>query len=513
MADVPPLLRFVEVGKSFPGVRALDGVSFAAQAGEIHAIVGENGAGKSTLMKILSGVHQPDDGCIEIDGRPVRLADARAAQRLGIAIVHQEFHLARHLSVAENVFLGRWPRRRLTRLIDFPSLHRRATALLATLGITLNISLPVDSLSVAHQQMVEIAKALSLDAHVLILDEPSAVLTPAELQSLFALLRQLRARGTAILYISHRLEEIFELADRVTVLRDGRHISTRPIADVTRDGLIREMVGRTLDEEFPPRASAPGNVALRVRDLSAPGRFESVTFDVRAGEVFGLTGLVGSGRSSVLQAVFGACPVSRGSVAVGATTGPFYSPRGAMAAGVAYLPEDRKRHGLLLDRPIRENITLAHLGAYTAGGLLNPARERESVARHARRLRFRGEAMESAARTFSGGNQQKLLLARWLDRSSRTMLLDEPTRGVDVGAKVEIYTLINELAAQGLAVVIASSELPEVIGMCDRIGVMCRGRLAGVLDNARRDTTQEQVMALAVGGAERGEQQLANRRA
>lgn len=502
MTDAPPLLRFVGVGKSFPGVRALDGVSFDARAGEIHAIVGENGAGKSTLMKILSGVHQPDDGRVEIDGRPVRLGDARAAQRLGIAIVHQEFNLARHLSVAENVFLGRWPRRAMTGLIDFPVLRRRAGDLLTTLGIELDVSLPVEALSVARQQMVEIARALSLEARVLILDEPSAVLTPAELQSLFVLLRQLRARGVGILYISHRLEEIFDLADRVTVLRDGRHISTRPIADVTRDGLIREMVGRTLDEEFPPRASTPGDIVLRVSELTAPGRFEAVTFDVCAGEVFGLTGLVGSGRSSVMQAIFGACPVSCGSVAVGSSRGPFHSPRGAMAAGVAYLPEDRKRHGLLLDRPIRENVTLANLGAYTRGGLLNSSRERESVARHARRLRFREEALESAARTFSGGNQQKLLLARWLDRTCRVMLLDEPTRGVDIGAKVEIYTLINELAAQGLAIVIASSELPEVIGMCDRIGVLCRGRLAGVLDNARRDATQEQVMALAVGGGE-----------
>lgn len=502
MTDAPPLLRFVGVGKSFPGVRALDGVSFDARAGEIHAIVGENGAGKSTLMKILSGVHQPDDGRVEIDGRPVRLGDARAAQRLGIAIVHQEFNLARHLSVAENVFLGRWPRRAMNGLIDFPVLRRRAGDLLTTLGIELDVSLPIEALSVARQQMVEIARALSLEARVLILDEPSAVLTPAELQSLFVLLRQLRARGAGILYISHRLEEIFDLADRVTVLRDGRHISTRPIADVTRDGLIREMVGRTLDEEFPTRASRPGDFVLRVRDLTAPRRFEAVTFDVRAGEVFGLTGLVGSGRSSVMQAIFGACPVSCGSVAVGSSRGPFHSPRGAMAAGVAYLPEDRKRHGLLLDRPIRENVTLANLGAYTRGGLLNSSRERESVARHARRLRFREEALESAARTFSGGNQQKLLLARWLDRTCRVMLLDEPTRGVDIGAKVEIYTLINELAAQGLAIVIASSELPEVIGMCDRIGVLCRGRLAGVLDNARREATQEQVMALAVGGGE-----------
>ncbi|QDV89148.1 Ribose import ATP-binding protein RbsA [Phycisphaerae bacterium RAS2] len=502
MTDAPPLLRFVGVGKSFPGVRALDGVSFDARAGEIHAVVGENGAGKSTLMKILSGVHQPDDGRVEIDGRPVRLVDARAAQCLGIAIVHQEFNLARHLSVAENVFLGRWPRRAMTGLIDFPVLCRRACDLLSSLGIELDVSLPVEALSVARQQMVEIARALSLDARVLILDEPSAVLTPAELQSLFVLLRQLRARSVGILYISHRLEEIFDLADRVTVLRDGRHISTRPIADVTRDGLIHEMVGRTLDEEFPPRASRPGDFVLRVRDLTAPRRFEAVTFDVRAGEVFGLTGLVGSGRSSVMQAIFGACPVSCGSVAVGSSRGPFHSPRGAMAAGVAYLPEDRKRHGLLLDRPIRENVTLANLGAYTRGGLLNSSRERVSVARHARRLRFREEALESAARTFSGGNQQKLLLARWLDRTCRVMLLDEPTRGVDIGAKVEIYALINELAAQGLAVVIASSELPEVIGMCDRIGVLCRGRLAGVLDNARRDATQEQVMALAVGGGE-----------
>lgn len=494
-----PLLQFRNVRKAFPGVLALDGVSLDVRGGTIHALVGENGAGKSTLMKVLSGAHQPDAGTIEIDGRPVRIADARAAQRLGVAIVYQELSVVRDLPVGENIFLGRWPRAQWSRLVDYTTLRRRAGELLGSLGVRLPLNRPAGELSVAQQQIVEIARALSLDARILVLDEPSAVLTPHELAALFRLVRGLRARGVAVVYISHRLEEVFDLADVVTVLRDGRHISTRPVAEVTRPGLIAEMVGRDLTDEFPARHCPIGDTVLRVDALSAARRFENVTFDVRAGEVFALTGLVGSGRSSVLKAIFGAVRATAGAVTVGGVRGPFKNPRQAIAAGVGCLPEDRKREGLLLGRSVRENITLSNLSAHARGGVLRPKRERSAARALVADLRIKTPTTESSVSTLSGGHQQKVLLARWMGRADRVLLFDEPTRGVDVGAKYEIYTLINRLAAEGLAIVMASSELPEVIGMADRIGVMHEGRLAGIRNNRNRDATQAHIMTLAAG--------------
>ncbi len=499
MVPSSPLLRCVCVRKAFPGVLALDDVSLTVEAGTIHALVGENGAGKSTLIKILAGAHRLDAGCVEIDGRNVDISGARDAEHHGIAVVYQELNLVRDLSVAENIFLGRWPTIPKTRLIDFSQLHRSATSLLASLGIDLPPKTPVGELTVARQQMVEIAHALSLDARILILDEPSAVLTPHELEALFTLVRDLRARGVGIIYISHRLDEIFDLADLVTVLRDGEHISTRPIAEVDRNRLIAEMVGRELTDEFPSRDCPIGEALLTVDRLSAGHRFRNASFAVRAGEVLGVTGLVGSGRSSLLKTIFGAVRATSGKVCAGDAVGPFKSPRQAMAAGIACLPEDRKQEGLLLQRSVRENATLANLSAYADAGILSSRRERGATSDLMRELRIKAVSTESTVNTLSGGNQQKVLLARWMDRPHRIVLFDEPTRGIDVGAKYEIYSLINRLAGEGVAVVMVSSELPEVIGMSDRIAVMHEGAITGILDNRQRQATQEQIMRLASG--------------
>lgn len=501
MQTSTPRIQFDAVTKTYPGVRALDAVSFDVSPGCVHAIVGENGAGKSTLMKILAGATRADAGTIRIDGRPVAISNARDAQARGIAIVYQEFNLAPHLSVSENVFLGRWPRRKWSGLVRFAELHERTTRLFRDVGLDVPVRARVETLSVAQQQMVEIAKALSHSARVLILDEPSAVLTPKELATLFRVVREMTARGVTVLYISHRLDEIFELADSVTVLRDGRHVSTRPIRVVDRRTLISETVGRPLEEEFPARESRPGEARLSVRDLSAPGRFAGVSFDLRAGEVVALTGMVGSSRSSVAKALFGAIGSVSGTLRAGAMRGPFRSPAEAKRAGIAFLPEDRKREGLLLARPTRENVTLAHMSDVSAAGFFIRRRERSVANALMSRLGIRGSALEEPAGALSGGNQQKAMLARWLQRPCDVIILDEPTRGVDVGAKFEIYAIINDLATRGAAVLMISSELPEVIGMADRIGVMCRGRLVGILDNAGRAVTQEAILRLAVGEA------------
>ncbi len=494
-------IRFKRVSKRFPGVQALDQVSFDVQPGCVHALVGENGAGKSTLAKTLSGAHQLDEGVIELDGQPVSIRDARQAQALGIAIVYQEFNLIPHLSVSENVFLGRWPRSPWSGLIQLRQLHARTRQLLDELELSVPVHATVGSLSVAQQQMVEIAKALSLQARVLILDEPSAILTPHELTALFRLMRRLTQNGTSIIYISHRMDEIFALADHVTVLRDGRHISTKPIHDVGRDSLIHETVGRSLDQEFPHRKDCRGSRVLHVEELCANRAFDGVSFDICEGEVFALTGLIGSGRSSVAKAIFGAVRCSGGRVELDNHLGPFRSPRAAMRSGIAMLPEDRKREGLLLERPLRENITLAHREDVATLGFIISGREKKAVAGLMVQHDVRAAATEVAAATLSGGNQQKAMLARWLQRSYRLVILDEPTRGVDIGAKVEMYLKLNAMAQAGTAILMISSELPEVIGMADRIGVMCEGRLMGILDNAERDTAQEQIMRLVVGEA------------
>lgn len=487
------------LSKSFGGARALDGVDFELAAGEIHALIGENGAGKSTLIKILGGAVTPDAPAtgsqraprVLLEGEPLPLGNPLAVRRRGISIVYQEFTLVPELSVTENIWLGREVGRVFTRRGE---MNRSVQALLDELGVRVHASAPVRGLSVAQQQMVEIARALAIDARVLILDEPSATLSSVEVERLFGVLRRLRARGLGIIYISHRLEEVFALADRVTVLRDGRHVTTVPASGIARAQLIRWMVGRDVSEEFPPRSFTPGRTVLEVRGLSAPPRLADVSLTVREGEIVGLAGLVGAGRTSTALAIAGALD-ARGDVEIDGRSARFRSPADAIAHGIAYVTEDRKAHGIFPAMATDANISITFLREFARLGLLRVGKERAAAAAKARQFDVRAARLSQPAATLSGGNQQKMLLARYLLKPRRLIILDEPTRGVDVGARAEIYALMNRLTAEGLAVLMISSELPEVLGMADRIVVLREGRTTGEL--TREDATPERVMALA----------------
>ncbi|UQA95548.1 sugar ABC transporter ATP-binding protein [Streptomyces halobius] len=507
--DVPggrELLRVEGVTKSFPGVRALDGVDLSLRTGEVHALLGENGAGKSTLIKMLSGAHRPDGGRIVVAGQEVHIRSAQDAARLGIATIYQEFTLVPGLTVAENIFLGRRPRTALG-LVDKKTMRARAAELLQRVRLDVSSDTPVAELGIARLQMVEIAKALSLDARVLIMDEPTAVLSSEEVQTLFGIVRELRASGVGIIFITHHLDEIGALGDRVTVLRDGRSVGEVP-ATTDEDRLIRLMVGRDIAEQYPRRRpDEPGAPLLRVRGLTRHGAkgargapagpvFEGVDFEVRAGEVVGLAGLVGAGRTELARAVFGADRYDAGTVEVDGKQLARGDVRAAMRAGLGLVPEDRKGQGLVLDASLQDNLTLARLDRDARGGWVDRRRQRRQAAAVAGQLKVRMSGLGQSARTLSGGNQQKIVIGKWLLAEARLLILDEPTRGIDVGAKVEIYQLINELTAAGCAVLMISSDLPEVLGMSDRVLVMAQGRLAGELPAGR--ATQDAVMELAV---------------
>jgi ABC-type sugar transport system ATPase subunit len=498
------LLAATGVSKSFPGARALDRVDFDLGAGEIHALVGENGAGKSTLIKILGGAVVPDAGAVALDGVLLPAGDPLATRRRGIDIVYQELTLVPEMTAAENIFLGRERGRPLLRRRE---MARAARELLDGLGARADADLPVRALGVAQQQLVEIARALSSRSKVLVLDEPTATLTGAEVERLFAALRALRARGLGIVYISHRLEEVFAIADRVTVLRDGRRVASAPVGGLDRPQLIRWMVGRHVSEECPPRAEAPGGVAprpaapadvvLEVRHLACRPRFRDVSFAIRRGEIVGLAGLLGAGRTSVALALFGALrPV--GDLLVAGRPARFRSPSEALDAGLAYVTEDRKRNGLFPLLGAGANMTIINLHAFARFGLLSVAREDGAARAAARDFSVRCAGLQQPAGTLSGGNQQKLLLARYLMSPRHLLVLDEPTRGLDVAARAEIYDLMNRLTAGGLAILMISSDLPEVLGMSDRVVVMHEGRTTGEIPRGR--ATPERVMALATGG-------------
>ncbi len=497
-SDTRPVMEMRGIVKNYPGVQALKSVGFSLLPGEVHALVGENGAGKSTLMKILAGAETSDSGELIVEGNPVtHLTPARASE-LGIAIIYQEFNLVPHLSVAENIFLGREKPGRLPGFVNLGEMNRLSRELLDHLGVSLDPKRNVSTLSVAEQQMVEIAKALSQDARILVMDEPSASLTEHELVTLFNVVRGLRAEGRSVIYISHRLEEIFELADRVTVLRDGAVVSTKLISEVTRDTLIRDMVGRQMTDVFPPRESSIGQTLLEVSGLQREGVLMDINLTVKRGEIVGLAGLVGAGRTELARCLFGADRYDSGEIKLDGESISVRNPRQAISHGIGLVTEDRKQQGLVLGMTLRENTTLANLGALTSLGFVRQAEESAIANRFVRELAIRTPTIEQSARNLSGGNQQKVALAKWLFTDSKLLIFDEPTRGVDVGAKYEIYQLMNDLAAKGVGILMISSELPEVLGMSDRIVVMHAGRIAGELP--REKANGEAVMTLATGG-------------
>jgi ABC-type sugar transport system ATPase subunit len=491
-------LQMRGIHKSFDGTQALRGVDFSAAAGEVHAISGENGAGKSTLVKILSGALTRDAGDVLLDGQPVDLSTPVRAQRLGIRAVYQEFSLVPHLTVTENILIGRMPAGRLFGWIDWAEAHRRAEAILSGIGfVGIEVRKRVRELSVSHQQMVEIAKAVSERPRVLILDEPSAVLSQEELRRLFALVAELKRQGTLVLYISHRLDEVFEIADRITVLKDGQLVGTVRSTEADQARLIRMMVGRDLGEIFP-RLSAPGDgIALRVSGLSREGLFSQVSFDLRDGEVVGMFGLVGSGRTQVARSIFGAEPHTSGEMRLADRPIHPRSPRDAVAAGIALLTEDRKRDGLVMSCSIRDNVSLASYDRMSRLGVIDRKVQATQVREKVVELDIRPAAIERLARQMSGGNQQKLVLAKWLLTQAKILILDEPTRGVDVATKVEIYQIIRDLAARGIAILLISSELPEILGMSHRALVMREGRLVG--EFTRAQASEERLLASAAG--------------
>ncbi|MFE2179507.1 ATP-binding cassette domain-containing protein [Streptomyces sp. NPDC059455] len=491
-----PVLALEGVNKSFGAVRALRDVSLELFAGEAHALAGENGAGKSTLIKILAGVHRPDSGRVLLDGEPVVFHGPADARDVGTAVIYQEPTLFPDLSIAENIFMGRQPRRALGR-IDHKAVRTSTAALMARLGVELDPDRPARGLSIADQQIVEIAKALSFDARVLIMDEPTAALTGSETARLFSVVETLRAEGAAVLFISHRLEEIFELCQRVTTLRDGRWVASEPLAELTQDALVRRMVGRDLAELYPKQDSRVGETALSVRRLTREGVFRDVSFEVRRGEIVALAGLVGAGRTEVAQAVFGVDRADAGEVRVdGAVLRPG-SPTAAMDAGLALVPEDRRQRGLVMEMSIERNIGLTGLDRLGRAGLVKRALERGRAADWAVRLQLKYGSLADHVGVLSGGNQQKVVLAKWLATEPTVLIVDEPTRGIDVGTKAEVHRLLSSLAADGLAVLMISSDLPEVLGMADRVLVMHEGRL--VAEIPRAEATEESVMAAATG--------------
>jgi ABC-type sugar transport system ATPase subunit len=491
-------LEFSQITKRFPGVLALDGVSFAVERGSCHALIGENGAGKSTLGKILAGVQCADGGEIRLAGRPVAPGTPLEARQLGIAMVHQELAFCPNLSVAENLCLGDLPRRR--GFVNRPALRARARALLDTISADIDPDAIIGTLSTGREQLVQIAAAVGTGAQVIVMDEPSSSLSAAETHELFRLVRELKVRGITLIYVSHRLEELFALCDHITVLRDGRHVVTERVADTSPPRVVTQMIGRELLVQTPAHLNRPpGPCRLAVQRLASGRKFQDISLEVRAGEIVGLAGIVGAGRSEVVQAIFGLDPEATGEITVAGRPLAPRSIEAALAAGLGLVPEDRKRQGLVLGLNCRENTALAMLPALSRLGWMCRGQERSLAQRFASRLRVKAPSLETLTAGLSGGNQQKIALAKWLARSCDVLLIDEPTRGVDVGAKAEIYQLLDELACEGKALLVVSSELPELIGLCRRILVMRGGRLAGEV--ARADFSEAALMQLMAGVA------------
>ena len=495
-----PLLSLSGITKTFPGVRALNDVRFDVRPGEVHALLGENGAGKSTLIKILSGVYRPDAGEITLDGKPVRLASPQDAQSAGIATIYQELLLFPDLTVAENIFMGHAPRRRIGG-IDWQAMRRKAIELLASLDIhDMDVDALIGSLSVGNRQRVEIAKALSHNARVLIMDEPTAALTEHDVERLFDIVRLLRERGVGIVYISHRLEEVFLLADRVTVLRDGDHIATKQVAETDQDDLIEMMVGRRIDALFPKGEAKIGEVVLEARNVMRPPQTNGVSLTLRSGEILGIAGLVGSGRTEFAQVLFGITPLTEGEILLDGKPVSITSPEQAKSLGIAYVPEDRGQHGVVRPMPLVENVSMAVLSRVSKRSFIDRGSERALAEESIGKFSIRASGMDQIVGKLSGGNQQKVVLSKWLATEPRILIMDEPTRGIDVGAKAEIHRLMSALAADGVAIMMISSELPEVLGMSDRILVMRGGRI--VSEVARGEATQSGIAAAMMSDAD-----------
>ena len=492
-----PLVSIRNLCKSFPGVRALDNCCFELLAGEVHALMGENGAGKSTLMKVLAGVYQKDAGEICIDGSAVEIASPRAAQALGIGIIHQELNLMNHLSAAQNIFIGREPRGRFGLLLDEGALNLQAMQIFERMHLQLDPRTPVGQLTVAKQQMVEIAKALSFESRVLIMDEPTAALNSAEIDDLFRIIRQLQSQGVGIVYISHKMDELRQISDRVTVMRDGQYIATVATASTPIDSIIAMMVGRHLEsaeQNFPDTCG--NDIVLEVKGLARGAHIRNVSFTLRKGEILGFAGLMGAGRTEVARAIFGADPLDAGEIRVHGAKVAIASPKDAVACGIGYLSEDRKHFGLATGLDVKTNLILASMNQFLSLGLfLDQAAIEHSAAGFVQQLSIKTPSIHQPVRLLSGGNQQKIVIAKWLLRDCDILFFDEPTRGIDIGAKSEIYKLLNALAAQGKAIVMISSELPEVLRMSHRILVMCEGRITGELP--AHEATQEKIMQLA----------------
>ncbi|NLC39927.1 MAG: sugar ABC transporter ATP-binding protein [Clostridiaceae bacterium] len=489
------VLSLKGITKRFPGVTALDNVSVDIERGTIHGLIGENGAGKSTLIKILGGIYHPDSGLIEQDGNKCKFTTPIEARRAGVSVVHQEIKLSETLTVAENMFLGNLMLKG-RQLVDWKGMRQRAKDIVEDLGMDIDVNETVESLSVAKKQVVAIMQAINNESKILIMDEPSAVLTERELDTMFRIVKDLREKGITIIYISHRLDEVFELCDNVTVLRDGLHIDTLPVADVDKQKLVEMMVGREMGQEYPKETAPIGDTVLEVKNLKRGNVLKDISFKVKSGEVFGISGLVGAGRTELARAILGIDSIDSGEIYVRGQKIHYHSFKNAIKEGLGLIPEDRKLQGIVQIMSVKKNTVLANLDRVSRRGVINGKLEEEYSKEYVDKLRVATPSLDTEVQYLSGGNQQKVVIAKWLFRESEILFLDEPTRGIDVGAKVEIYRLINQMVSEGKTVIMISSEMQELIGMCDRIMVMHEGKKMGEMD--RDEVTQEKIMALCV---------------